>query len=113
LLLAGAGAVEASLASWRASLDLRRAALLGCRMRLEAARSSPRMASTVDSIRSEESAWASFSERRDLTMRVFTSERTARFRAERRTPARACFFAEAVRLATRHYQGRALTNLGL
>src|SRR5439155_865483 len=38
-------------------------------------------------------------------MRVFTSERTARFRAERRTPARACFFAEAVRLATRHYQG--------
>src|SRR5438874_6347326 len=73
-------------------------------MRLAAARSNPRTASTVDSVRSAASAWVSPSERRALTTSVLTSDRTARLRVARRAPARACFFAEAVRLATRYYR---------
>src|SRR5215469_7176037 len=88
-------------------------------MPFAAARSRERNASTVTTARSEESPPDDpddpdapddpddpddLSARRALTIKVFTSDRTERFRTVRRAPARACFFAEAVRLATRHHQ---------
>src|SRR5206468_2787499 len=62
------------------------------------------MAESSEVSRSPASAPEPRSERRALMISVLTSERVARLRAERRPPARACFFAEAVRLAMRHHQ---------
>src|SRR5437879_6204883 len=74
-------------------------------MPLAAARSSARTASSVVGAASEP---ASVSDRRALTTSVLTSERAARLRTARRAPARACFLADAVRLATCHHAaGRA------
>ena len=94
-----AGAI-ASLASCFANRALRRPALLRCKMPFDAARSSARIASKAIANRSDSATGPPVSVRRALTTFVFTSERTARLRAARRTPARACFFADAVRLAT-------------
>src|SRR5881394_3315046 len=68
------------------------------------------MASPASAARSEDATGLSSNERRALTTLVLTSERTPRLRAPRRTPARACFLAEAVRLAigvtmSRHQEG--------
>src|SRR5439155_15161770 len=104
LALAGAGPATASFASCRAKRHLRRAELFGRRTPLAAARSSARSASTTVAARSDSSPEVSPNQRRALTIRVLTSERVPRFRVARRAPARACFFAEAVRLATREPQ---------
>jgi hypothetical protein len=74
-------------------------------MPLAAARSRERTASTPaasvsEAEEAEEEDDGVASPRRALTINVFTSDRTPRLRADRRTPARACFFADAVRLAT-------------
>src|SRR5579859_566546 len=69
-------------------------------MPLEAARSSERMASIASAARSDEATGLSLNECRALTTLVLTSERTPRLRTLRLTPARACFLADAVRLAT-------------
>src|SRR5438445_4874678 len=69
-------------------------------MPLAAARSSARTASSVVGAASEP---ASVSDRRALTISVLTSDREARLRTARRAPARACFLADAVRLATCHH----------
>src|SRR6266581_1224521 len=54
--------------------------------------------------RSDSATGVSCRVRRALTTLVLTSERTARLRIVRRTLARACFFADAVRLATFGFQ---------
>src|SRR6202048_5076279 len=54
--------------------------------------------------RSDSATGVSVSDRRALTIFVLTSERTARLRSVRRTLARACFLADAVRLATFRFQ---------
>jgi 4-diphosphocytidyl-2C-methyl-D-erythritol kinase len=90
----------ASLASCLANRDLRRPALLRCRMPFDAARSKAWIASKAIANLSDSATGPPVSVRRALTTFVFTSERTARLRAARRTPERACFFADAVRLAT-------------
>src|SRR5258706_7727583 len=97
---AGAGtAGPPSLTSWRMIRDLRRAALLRWTMPFEAARSRERTASRATAARSAEATGLSLNDFLAFVTMVLTSERTPRLRAERRTPARACFLAEAVRLA--------------
>src|ERR1700687_940826 len=78
-------------------------------MPLDAARSRARTASRVSAKRSDSATGDPTIDFRALTTRVLTSDFTPRLRAARRTPARACFFADAVRLATTHPQagGRA------
>src|SRR6202521_1107079 len=73
-------------------------------MPLDAARSRARMASSVSAWRSDSATGDPTNDFRALTTRVLTSDLTPRLRAARRTPARACFFADAVRLATSHRQ---------
>ena len=95
---------RASFANCLASRALRRPALLRCRTPFEAARSNAWIASSAIANLSDSATGPPVSVRRAFVTLVFTSERTARFRAARRTPDRACFFADAVRLATRGFQ---------
>src|ERR1700719_704768 len=75
-------------------------------MPLDAARSSERIASSARAARSDSATGLSAKERRAFTTLVLTSERTPRLRTLRLTLARACFLADAVRLATvRHQEG--------
>ena len=69
-----------SFAICRASRDLRRAALFGCRTPLAAARSRIRIASSAVARRSDSATGPPLRERRAFETLVFTSERTARLR---------------------------------
>src|SRR6202140_1602564 len=72
-------------------------------MPFEAALSSARTASSVSAYRSDSATGPPTSDFRAFTTSVLTSDLTARLRSARFTPARACFFADAVRLATGHH----------
>src|ERR1700687_1228850 len=101
---AAAAGTPPSFTSCRVRRAFRRAALLRWRMPLDAARSSARMASRAVAERADCASGPPLSERRALTIFVLTSDRTARLRSVRRTLARACFLADAVRLATFRFQ---------
>src|SRR5258708_6078330 len=103
LPLAAKGGAIFSFAICRARRALRRLALFLCSTPFEAARSSARTASSASASRSDSATRPPVSDFRAFTTSVLTSERTARLRSARLTPARACFLADAVRLATGHH----------
>ena len=76
-------------------------------MPLEEARSSAFTAAPPVARRSDAEPDVSASDFRALTISVLTSDFTPRLRTVRRAPARACFFADAVRLATSDHQAGA------